>query len=66
LAIVYLVDSGSTSSVFSIFEDMRRNCVKPHALSFDKAYVGFLNENEVLEIEKLVKLIGKWYFRDMG
>jgi len=45
---------------------MRRNCVKPHALSFDKAYVGFLNENEVLEIEKLVKLIGKWYFRDMG
>jgi pyruvate/oxaloacetate carboxyltransferase len=39
--------------------------LKPNDLSFDKAYVGFLNENKFLEIEKLVKLIGNTTMKNL-
>jgi len=51
LVMEYFVDSGSTFSIFSVFEDMRVYRVKPNAKTFDKAYLGFLRVNKFGEIE---------------
>ncbi|KEH26219.1 putative pentatricopeptide [Medicago truncatula] len=61
LVMGYFVDTGSTTSIFSIFVDMSVYRVKPNATTFNKAFLGFLEENKFEEIEKLVYLMENRY-----
>jgi pentatricopeptide repeat protein len=54
-------ESGSTSSVFSILDEMDRNSVKPNVITINNAISGFYSEKKFEEVEKLMNLMGERY-----
>ncbi|CAN1165820.1 Pentatricopeptide repeat-containing protein At1g61870, mitochondrial [Linum perenne] len=50
-------ESGSSSSVYSILEEMKRNRVKPNALSFSHLLAGFYKEEKFEDVGKVLDLM---------
>jgi pentatricopeptide repeat protein len=61
LVIKSFAESGSTSSVFSILDEMDRNSVKPNVITINNAISGFYSEKKFEEVEKLMNLMGERY-----
>lgn len=61
LVIKAFAESGSTSSVYSILEEMDRNSVKPNATTFNNSIAGFYEEKKFEEVGKVMKLMTEKY-----
>ncbi|PNX96530.1 pentatricopeptide repeat-containing protein mitochondrial-like [Trifolium pratense] len=61
LVIKSFAESGSTSSVFSILDEMDRNSVKPNVITINNAISGFYSEKKFEEVEKLMSLMAERY-----
>ncbi|XP_058723784.1 small ribosomal subunit protein mS86 (rPPR1)-like [Vicia villosa] len=61
LVIKSFAESGSTSSVFSILDEMDRNSVRPNATTINNSIGGFYSEKKFEEVGKLLNLMEERY-----